>query len=546
MTFISLKPVARFVRGPRRSALYDLAGKAIFPLDPWMTQVVAGVLDGRSLERVLSGLGIRGPRPRRLVREALLQHPLLSASAGPAERPETRQKRVPAGRASSTPAPAEIRSLQRLPMAPPSASAAHRGLEFLWLELTERCNLRCVHCYAGSGPGLKDGPMGTTEHRRVLREAAEAGCRRVQFNGGEALLDPDLTALVDEARALGYELIEVYSNATLLNEERIRLLRDRGVRVAVSFYSHRQEVHEAITQIPGSFQRTVGAIRALVQAGVPLRAGIVRMKLNQDDANEATEFLVSLGVERSLIRVDDVRPAGRGCGDSHVPSGGRARMTSAPTGEWIRPESSGELGCRTCWSGKIAVAPSGDVYPCIFSRELASGNVLRAPLRSVLEGERLQDLWSIDKAQIPVCRDCEFRYGCFDCRALAYKQTRELRSKPPECTYDPYSGTWEGTQAAEGSAVPPEDGAVPVRGADLRWAVSGDLGLLYSRARQALVAVNRVAAEILGKMDGCRSVRRIARDLARRYRISEPDVRRDVRALVRELAGLGLVELRAA
>jgi radical SAM protein with 4Fe4S-binding SPASM domain len=431
-------------------------------------------------------------------------------------------------------------------MAPASASTAHRSLEFLWLELTERCNLRCVHCYAGSGPGLKDGPMETEEHRRVLREAAEAGCRRVQFNGGEALLDPDLTALVDEARALGYELIEVYSNATLLNEERIRLLRDRGVRVAVSFYSHRQEVHEAITQVPGSFQRTVGAIRALVQAGVPLRAGIVRMKLNQDDADEATELLVSLGVERSLIRVDNVRPAGRGCGDSHVPSGGRARMTSAPTGEWIRPESSGEPGCRTCWSGKIAVAPSGDVYPCIFSRELATGNVLRASLRSVLEGERLQDLWSIDKAQIPVCRDCEFRYGCFDCRALAYKQTRELRSKPPECAYDPYSGTWEGAQAAEGGGVAPQDGAVPVRGADLRWEAAGEVGLLYSRARQVLVAVNRVAAEILGKMDGCRSVRRIARDLARRYRISEPDVRRDVRAIVRELAGLGLVELRAA
>jgi hypothetical protein len=160
-------------------------------------------------------------------------------------------------------------------------------------------------------------------------------------------------------------------------------------------------------------------------------------------------------------------------------------------------------------------------------------------------GSALQDLWSIDKAQIPVCRDCEFRYGCFDCRALAYKQTGRLRSKPPTCTYDPYSGTWE-RAAAEAPAPLPEEATVPVRGADLRWAMAGEVGLLYSRARQVLVAVNRVAAEVLGQMDGRRSLRRIARDVARRYRTSEPDVRRDVRALARELAGLGLVELCAA
>jgi radical SAM protein with 4Fe4S-binding SPASM domain len=317
------------------------------------------------------------------------------------------------------------------------------------------------------------------------------------------------------------------------------------VRVAVSFYSHREEVHEAITQVPGSFRRTLEAIRALVQSGVPVRAGLIRMRLNQDDVEAAKDLLASLGVGREKIAVDDVRPAGRGCGDSLVPGDGRVQLTSPPTGHAIELEVDGEPGCRTCWSGRIAVAPSGEVFPCIFSRELPAGNVLRTPLPTVIEGSALQDLWSIDKAQIPVCRDCEFRYGCFDCRALAYKQTGQLRSKPPSCKYDPYNGTWE-NPAADASLPLPEEAAVPVRAADLRWETTGEVGLLYSRARQVLVAVNRVAAEILGKMDGRRSLRRIARDLARRYGTSEPAVRREVRALVRELAGLGLVELRAA
>jgi radical SAM protein with 4Fe4S-binding SPASM domain len=552
MTYLSLKPQGRFVRGPRRSALYDLGIKRIYPLDEWTSRLVADSLAGRPLERVLQEMGVRGAGARRLVTQALSKHPLLVATLKPtggSGRGGWRSLAPTSPPAAATPVTAATGAstppMKRLPMAPASAPITRRRLEFLWLELTERCNLRCVHCYAGSGPGLEDGPMRTGDHLRVLREAAAAGCRQVQFNGGEALLDPDLPALVDEARALGYELIEVYSNATLLNAERVRFLRARGVRVAVSFYSHREEVHEAITQVPGSFRRTLEAIRALVQSGVPVRAGLIRMRLNQDDVEAAKDLLASLGVGREKIAVDDVRPAGRGCGDSLVPGDGRVQLTSPPTGHAIELEVDGEPGCRTCWSGRIAVAPSGEVFPCIFSRELPAGNVLRTPLPTVIEGSALQDLWSIDKAQIPVCRDCEFRYGCFDCRALAYKQTGQLRSKPPSCKYDPYNGTWE-NPAADASLPLPEEAAVPVRAADLRWETTGEVGLLYSRARQVLVAVNRVAAEILGKMDGRRSLRRIARDLARRYGTSEPAVRRDVRALVRELAGLGLVELRAA
>ncbi len=551
MTYLVLKPTARFVRGPRRSALYDLPGKRIFPLDAWSTTLVAEALEGRGLEEILESLGVPAGKARRLVFEALAGHPLLRVSQG--EPAEAALQAGPSGIPNkSSPAPARtppgraVPSLRRLPMAPPAAVARHRRLEFLWLELTERCNLRCVHCYAGSGPGLEDGPMGTREHLRILRQAAQAGCRRVQFNGGEATLHAGFQRLVQEAMALGYERIEVYTNATQLNDERVSFLREHGVRVAVSFYSHREEVHESITRVPGSFRRTVAAIKALLAAGVPVRVGLIRMRPNQDDVPATLDFLAALGVAPDAVGMDDVRPAGRGCGDSLVPSGGRARLLTPPTGTHMSSGTDGELGCSTCWSGKVAVAPSGDVFPCIFSRELPAGNVLRSGLAEVLEGETLQDLWSIDKAQIPVCRDCEFRYGCFDCRALAFKQTQELRSKPPSCAYDPYTGTWgEPGEGGEGAALP-EGGAVPVRARGLRWARAGEVALLYSAASQALVTINRVAAEVWRLCDGRRSLLGIARRLSRRYRVPEAEVTRDVRALARELAGLGLVELRAA
>src|SRR5271157_1633672 len=67
-----------------------------------------------------------------------------------------------------------------------------RKLDFLWLELTPRCNLRCSHCYADAGPNLPEG-MSYENWSDVLRQAFDLGCRSVQFTSGEPT--PDLLVL---------------------------------------------------------------------------------------------------------------------------------------------------------------------------------------------------------------------------------------------------------------------------------------------------------------------------------------------------------------
>src|SRR5205823_2958692 len=100
-------------------------------------------------------------------------------------------------------------------------NSAH--LEFLWLELTNRCNLECVHCYADSSPSADSDVMTLTDFVEVLREAYSLGCRRVQFIGGEPTLNRDLPALLYEAHTLGYEFIEVYTNLIWLSDEILKL-----------------------------------------------------------------------------------------------------------------------------------------------------------------------------------------------------------------------------------------------------------------------------------------------------------------------------------
>ena len=87
-----------------------------------------------------------------------------------------------------------------------------RQTSFLWLEITGKCQLECVHCYAGSSPRGTHGEMVFDDWKRVISEAADAGVQHVQFIGGEPTLHPHLDELVDHA--LGARLrVEVgYSN----------------------------------------------------------------------------------------------------------------------------------------------------------------------------------------------------------------------------------------------------------------------------------------------------------------------------------------------
>src|SRR6516165_7403770 len=95
--------------------------------------------------------------------------------------------------------------------------AVRNDLSFLWLEITAKCNLFCTHCYADSGPqGELYGDMTYSDWTRVLNEAAELGCRSVQFIGGEPTMHPRLEDLVDQANHRGFEFIEVYTNVTRL------------------------------------------------------------------------------------------------------------------------------------------------------------------------------------------------------------------------------------------------------------------------------------------------------------------------------------------
>lgn len=132
-------------------------------------------------------------------------------------------------------------------------------LDFLWLEITGRCQLACEHCYASSGPSGTHGTMDTADWKRTIDQAVDLGVARIQLIGGEPTLHPDLPALVRHALSRGPE-VEVYSNLVRVSDELWRLFESPGVALATSYYSPAAEQHDAVTG-RRSHDRTLASIR---------------------------------------------------------------------------------------------------------------------------------------------------------------------------------------------------------------------------------------------------------------------------------------------
>ncbi|NLC70137.1 MAG: radical SAM protein [Desulfuromonadaceae bacterium] len=304
----------------------------------------------------------------------------------------------------------------------------------LELEITRRCNLRCVHCYAhASDTGLTN-ELTLGEIERVLREGAALGIGELSMTGGEVLLREDFPAIIDAALALGYA-VRFVTNATLLNDELLAQLCRRPIKlITISLDSVSPETHE---QIRGdkSHAPAMRNILRLKEAGFHLSIITAFSRLNLAEFDGLLEFCLQNGLNWQIQMVSAKGRCERG-------------ITLSPEeyyalGEKVAAAYAADLPIRiipmddlaTCshfaplsrlaetWQGRctggvltLFVRADGDVTPCsaLCFAETVVGNVRRESLRAICLEERCRRVlsWLTPELLTGVCADCPFKPEC--------------------------------------------------------------------------------------------------------------------------------------
>ncbi|HYX69543.1 MAG TPA: radical SAM protein, partial [Terriglobales bacterium] len=162
------------------------------------------------------------------------------------------------------------------------------------LDLTYRCNERCVHCYLDHDD---HGEMSTAEITGLLDQMAEAGVFYLTLSGGEILMRRDFFHILEHARARTF-CVKLKTNAVMIRQAEAERIRALGVEsVQVSVYSHRPEVHDAITKLPGSLERSLAGMRRLKAEGVKVIFADVLMGQNVLDYAGVKALAAEMGAE---------------------------------------------------------------------------------------------------------------------------------------------------------------------------------------------------------------------------------------------------------
>ena len=298
------------------------------------------------------------------------------------------------------------------------------------LDVTYRCNERCIHCYLDHNDR---GEMTTEEICGVLDELAEAGVFFLTLSGGEVFMRRDFFEIVSHARSLLF-CVKVKTNAFMIQENEARRLSELAVQeVQVSIYSHRAEVHDAITLLPESLKRSVAGIRLLRAHGVKVVIANVLMMQNWSDYPGVKELARELGAEyttdptitpmmdgeRSVLRL--------GLGADQLWEAFRDPDLVGDVAEFCAPppqvndDMFRELPCS---AGHTAcyISPYGDVFPCV-QFPLPCGNVRRQKFMDIWRySEQLNEVRSITLGDLPVCSECSHAGSCTRCPGLAYME----------------------------------------------------------------------------------------------------------------------------
>ena len=336
--------------------------------------------------------------------------------------------------------------------------------------LTQRCNLRCKHCYIDASAAMP-GELSTDDALRVLDEIAEVNRETILIlTGGEPLLRPDLDVLVARAAGLGM-MVVLGTNGTRLTVDRARTLALQGLSgVGISLDSLVASKHDAFRGMDGAWRATIQGIQSAHRAGLDVQIQITLTRDNLPELPQVLRFSREVGAR--VLTVFFLVCTGRGQGLVDLtpevydrvlqwlaelqPDGVMVRPRCAPTFRRVlaqkKPDSillKSDAG--RCMAGKnyCRITPDGKVTPCPYMplvagdlREQSFGALWRsAPLFQSLRHPTLGGR----------CGACEYREVCGGCRARSFAASGDPLAEDPWCTYVP--GTDEPLPRGEETAV---------------------------------------------------------------------------------------------
>ncbi len=301
------------------------------------------------------------------------------------------------------------------------------------IDLTDACTERCVHCYVPKG---RKNFLPVELVEKALVEFRAMNGLTVHLTGGEAMMHPCFERICRKCVELNLNFI-VFSNMTLCDDKRIAFLKEVAPQfINVSLYSMKPEEHDAITQLSGSWRRTMDAILKCCDAGVACRMATPLLKENQD----ALPTLRKFADEHHMHLVpaaDIIAQSDHDCGNlAYTCSTEELRRVLTRDHGLFHKIYEGKMpscDAKVCDIGamRLYLNAKGNYYPCDSMHEYVLGNVRENTVAEIWKGEKLNYLRGLKNRDFGECATCGNRPWCKVCPAANFNATGDLFKHHP-------------------------------------------------------------------------------------------------------------------
>jgi len=340
----------------------------------------------------------------------------------------------------------------------------------VYWEMTQACGLACKHCRAEAMPSSHPLELTTEESKAFLRQLLDFGdpLPHLILTGGDPLRRKDIYQLIDYARSLGLEVSITPSATPELTNEAITKLHQYGIQaLGLSLDGSTAAKHDAIRNVPGTFEHTMEAARHAGRLGLPIQVNTLVSEETADDLPAIYEllrtsfpvmrwslfFLISVGRGKALNPVsreqggrimnwvlDLVATAPFTVKTTEAPSYRRLalnRMRAAGMPAAQIKSSSVYRGFQIRdGHGIVFVSHLGDIYPSGFL-PLRCGNVRTGSLVDLYRNSEIFRGLHTPNEFHGKCGICEYRHICGGSRARAFAYTGDALGSDPFCPYQP-------------------------------------------------------------------------------------------------------------
>jgi len=328
-------------------------------------------------------------------------------------------------------------------------------------EVTTRCNLNCIHCYASSVDSIQ-AELTTAEGKKLLDQIAIVeDIRMIVITGGEPLLREDIFELMEHAGKLGFHIV-FSTNGTLLTPDMAKDLARLGVaNFSISLDGFTKDCHESIRRKEGCFQGALDGIKAAAQTGVCLQVNFTAMKQNLAELPGVIDLAESLKADIIMV-FQAIPPQKEGVSlelnaeeQMHLirtiaKKQKKTRALIMPVccpeyWPWLVEQNRFSLGksirekaLSGCGAGRgfSYIRFDGEVWPCNFI-PLSAGNVRLTPFQDIWNNSPLlQEFRGQSRHLKDTCGECRHQSICGGCRGRAFAHTSDPFASDPACLLD--------------------------------------------------------------------------------------------------------------